>query len=486
MWNAVKSPFDALTAWTRLVSTPIKFGRYVKGIEQGETPLRAAVASNEAAFHRPGYGGPVGKAWNTIVPYTTAHLNGMEKSVRALLGLGRTVTGVDYDSRRTIIRATAMLTAPLIAQWFAYKDEDWYKAMPEWQKDTAWFIVPPINGSPPIPIAAPPILSELFIALPRRLMEGFIADNPHAGEDIWKTLGAGLMPPGALTGASILTPIVEHYANYSFHRDRPLVDQNTVRGVQPAEQFTPYTSPAAKGLAQFASDLPLVHSNFGWSPAVIDNYIAQWGGVMGRTAANAAAAALDSPSNPPVEQKVSDWPGISSWAVRYPSASAAPIQQFYNTSTKLAQMHGSLLKEIREGNFDAFKRVVDQGGPSAAAWQQMNLGDKVPEGVDLSPYMNYLTQAASGADYENLSLAHQAAAALKNARDYSWSVYASHDKSGHDKRQILDMTNAQMQVIAERGNEAMDRALIGVDHAGASARAPIPDSIQFTPPETVQ
>jgi hypothetical protein len=64
----------------------------------------------------------------------------------------------------------------------------------------------------------------------------------------------------------------------------------------------------------------------------------------------------------------------------------------------------------------------------------------------------------AGRGLQNLSLAHQAADALKNARDYSWSVYEDHNKTGHDKRQILDMTNAQMQVIAERGNEAMDRA----------------------------
>jgi hypothetical protein len=41
------------------------------------------------------------------------------------------------------------------------------------------------------------------------------------------------------------------------------------------------------------------------------------------------------------------------------------------------------------------------------------------------------------------------------------------------------MTNAQMQVIAERGNEAMDRAMIGVKRPGRSAQVPVPDSIYF-------
>jgi hypothetical protein len=93
------------------------------------------------------------------------------------------------------------------------------------------------------------------------------------------------------------------------------------------------------------------------------------------------------PEQSPPEQRVSDWPGISSWAVRYPSASAEPIQQFYDTTTKLTQEHGSLLKQIREGNFDAFKRIVDQGGLRRRAWQQLNLGQNIPPGVDLGPYL---------------------------------------------------------------------------------------------------
>ena len=479
VWNVAKSPFDALTAWARIVSIPPRLSRFTKGIEKGETPLRAAVASSETATPPVHYGGPVGRAWNSLAPYTVAYLNGLEKTFRAIFGVGHTPTGVKYDWQSTFIKGAAIVTMPMIAQWYAHKDEDWYKAMPDWQKNNAWFIVPPVGDLPPIPVAAPPLISTVFITVPRMLMERFAADNPHAFDHFWGSMGASLMPPNWITGASIITPIVEHYANFSFFRDRPLVDQNTVRGVAPAEQFTPYSSPAAKDLAQFASDLPLVHSNFGWSPAVIDNYISQWGGPLGRNAANAAAALLDKPSNPPVEQKVSDWPGISSWTVRYPSANAQPIQTFYDRMTQLDQMHGSLLKTMREGDFERFKKIVDEGGPSAAAWQDLNLGQKVPKGVNLGPYYDYLRQKAAGADRQNIRLAHQAADALKNARDYSWSVYQNHDFTSHDKRQKLDMTNAQMQVMSERGNEALDRALIGVKRRGASAQAQVPDSIRF-------
>ncbi len=486
-WNVVRSPFDGLTAWARLVSVPPRLSRYTKGLEKGETLLRAAVASIETATPPAHYGGPVGKAWNTLAPYTTAYLNGLEKTVRAVLGIGDTVTGAKYDWRKTLIKGAAIVTAPMIAQWFAYKDEEWYKAMPDWQKNNAWFIVPPLGDLPAIPIAAPPLISTLFITMPRMLLERFYTDNPHAFDHFWGSMGASLMPPNWITSASILTPIVEHYAGFSFFRDRPLVSQNSVSGVQPAEQFSQYTSPAARDLAQFMSDIPLVHSNVALSPAIIDNYIAQWGGPLGRAAVAAADRAIARPPDTPrPESRVSDWPGISSWTVRYPNANAAPIQQFYDTMVKMAQMHGSLVKQIREGDLTAFKRIVDQGGPSVAAYQQINLGENVPQGVDLEPYFDYLAQAAARADYGNLTLVRQAADALDNAHKYSVSVYENRDLSGHDKRQVLDMANAMMQTIATRGNEAMDRALIGVRRPGASARAPIPESIQFEPPETAQ
>lgn len=499
VWNAVKSPFDLLHAWTRMASIPMRLGRYARGLEEGESKVRAAAASTQSAFHPANYGGPLGKAWNQLVPYSLAHLRTLDQDIRAHLGQwgpafaskitgadfqNRTPLGTKYSAARTMTRGLAWITLPVVVQWFHNKDEEWYKAMPDWQKNNSWFIIPPTEHSAAIPIPAPPLVSFFYAALPRMIMEQLYADNPHAFDHAGEALGESLLPAQWLLGASILTPVVEHIADHSFHKDRPLVSEDTQKGVQPAEQFTQYSTPAAKDLAQYVSDLPLVHSNLGWSPQIIDNYISQWGGPMGRAAVNAADSVLaGGKRNAPPEQHVSEWPGISSWAVRYPNASAAPIQQFYDTSTKLDQEHGSLLKEIRESNFDAFKRIVDQGGASAAAYHHTVLGNNAPPNVDIGPYMDYLAQAAAKADYQDMALVREASNALKNARDYSHSVYEDPLKTAHDKRQILDMVNAQMQAISERGNEAADRALIGVKHAGHSAHVAIPSEIHFEPPQ---
>jgi hypothetical protein len=286
------------------------------------------------------------------------------------------------------------------------------------------------------------------------------------------------MPPGALDRRVDPDADRRAYRQLQLPPRRPLVSEDTVRGVQPAEQFTQYSSPAAKGLAQFASDLPLVHSNFGWSPAVIDNYITQWGGVMGRTAANAQPR--------PRQPKQSPAGATGVRLARHLFMGGALSQRQRGADPAILrhddQAHAGarLAPEANpRGQFRRLQADRRSGRPFSGGMAAAEPRQNIPPGVDLGPYLGYLAQASQGADYQNLSLAHQAADALKNARDYSWSVYEDHNKTGHDKRQILDMTNAQMQVIAERGNEAMDRALIGVKRPGRSAQVPVPDSIYF-------
>ena len=91
-------------------------------------------------------------------------------------------------------------------------------------------------------------------------------------------------------------------------------------------------------------------------------------------------------------------------------------------------------------------------------------------------------QQADRADAQDMDLVHQAQVAMKQAHAFARSVYENPDYSANDKRQLLDSTAMMMMQISERANEAYDRALVGVKSPGASARAPVPDSITFQPP----
>lgn len=476
--NLVKSPFHALQSWSNMVSTPLRAGRYIEGLKGGESPTRAAVASTEAAFHRPGYGGVFGKAWNTLVPYLTAHLNGLEKTTRAQLGIGETITGAKYDWKATTAKGLAVLTLPAMAQWWFNKDQDWYKAAPDWKKDNGFFI--PMPGGGHMFIAAPPLISAIYIGIPRRLAEAFMQDNPHAFDNMGESFGASLMPPGGLSAASIVQPFIEHMANFSFFKNQPLVNPDTLKGVGSAEQFNHYSSGMARNISRFASDIPLL-SDMKLSPPVVDNYIRFWAGDSGQLALQAADAAGNvGKANQPPAKSFSDWPIVSSWVARYPSASAQPIQDFYTRSDHLDAVHGSLKAAMQDGDIARFKQLAERD-PSAAAYHMMRFQDE-PSDVDTGPYMGVLSDAASKADWQDIQLVKEGQGAMKQASVYARKVWENPQLSAQDKRQILDQTYATMQTMATRVNEAMDRAHVGgVSHVSSHAPA-APDSINFDSP----
>ena len=100
--------------------------------------------------------------------------------------------------------------------------------------------------------------------------------------------------------------------------------------------------------------------------------------------------------------------------------------------------------------------------------------------IDMGPYIDVLNEAAAKADTEDVSLARQGQLAMHNASVYASHVWQSPQLSAQDKRQILDQTYSQMQVMSERLNEAMDRMKFG--HAARGAPK-APDSVDFVPPD---
>lgn len=488
-WNVGKSVMHGLDAWARTASTPIRLGRYIQGREAGEEPLRAAAASTESSLHRPNFGGPLSKTLNSVLPFLTARLNGMEKTGRAMLGgslplitggrLDNTTSlGIPYSARKFWINGAVAITVPALLTWWTQKDEPWYKAMPDWQKDNAIAIIPPtaINGA--IPIPAPPLLGPIFSGIPRRLMEAFAEDNPHAFDNLGPSLFAGLAGPTEFVSASILQPMVEHMTNFSFMKNQPLVNPDTVRGVGAAEQFNHYSSDVARGLARFTSDLSLV-SGMKLSPPVIDNYIKYWGGDAGQMILKTINAVdnLGRVNKPPA-QSFSDWPGVSSWQVRYPNASAQPTTDFYNRAAEFDSVHGSLKALMKDGDLAEFTKKANEN-PAGAAYHLLRFQDE-PSDVDTTPYMDALVQASAKVDQPDMALYKEGSEAVKAASVYANKVWEDPKLTPLDKRQILDQAYAELQVISERTNEALDRAESG--HAARSAPK-APDSIQFQSPD---
>ncbi len=182
---------------------------------------------------------------------------------------------------------------------------------------------------------------------------------------------------------TFLQPLVEQFANRSTFTDRTLIPDQLEKQL-PEYQYTPYTTELAKKIGGLIASIP------GWrdlsldsggvsgpvarattSPILIENYIKSWTGGMGMYALEAADAALrkqgalPDPITPTPD--LADIPFIRAFAVRYPSASAQSIQDFYDGYQKNKTFFDTWMAKAREGDSAAMEHIQSIGGPQIFA-----------------------------------------------------------------------------------------------------------------------
>ena len=101
--------------------------------------------------------------------------------------------------------------------WFKNRDDERYKALPEWQKNFFWII--PIENGPIVRIPKPFELGVIFGSLPERILDYIYENDPDALRSIGDAMKDGAMP-GLIPTFGL--PALEWWTNYSFFRERPL------------------------------------------------------------------------------------------------------------------------------------------------------------------------------------------------------------------------------------------------------------------------
>lgn len=469
VWNAITTPVHLLRAWGQTISQFQRVGRFVRGRDAGESMARAGVASSEAAFHRGGYGGPVGKFINGVQPFFLAHLNGLEQTFRSQMGNtltrltgdeNRTTTGEKFNGFQFTAKAVATITIPMLTSWAMNHDKEWYKGAPDWQKNNGLlFHFGPDDGGHTMYLPFPPLISAIYGGIPRMLLDAYAGDNPIEGKKLAEAALGSLLPPGAALSSNVFLPIIEHVSNHSFFRDQPLVSDNTKNNALPAQQEAPFTSEPAKAMAKFFSDLPLT-KGLNLSPAVVDNYIKGWGGTMGDAASRAATILLHAADPKAEPTRLEDWPLLSSWLERFPSASAQPIKDFQAGTAELQQAHGSLEALMLKGDLAGFQKVL-KDYPLATLTSPLQLSQQQQvrgQGVDYQPFVDAYRATADMVDPSIASTVKLTDKALAAERLTVASIYANPDMSKADKSQLTDRAYSQMQLIAETGLRALRKA----------------------------
>ena len=408
--NIVSTPYHLLEMWSDLQANAGRVGEFKRIMKAGGDPLDAITAARQSRldFKRLG---TQARILNRLIPFFGPALNGMDRSVRAMA----------KDPVGVTAKAAAIVTVPVLLNWWLNKDEEWYQELPAWQKDLT---LPMKIGDTIWRIPLPPVAGVLFGAAPRRMMEQLVRDNPRAWDDYFESVALDFTPAAQF---AFFLPIVEHMANYSFFTNSPIVPNRVEKTLAP-EQYTDYSTETAKAISRFLSDVPLA-KDFDLSAPIIENYVRNWTGSMGSQVltlsdkALIASGLIEDPVKP--EDTMADIPFIRSFVVRYPSSRAEDIQRFYDNYEKQQKVLGSL-KVVKSELAGGYQRAPDR-----MTELMTEHGEALVKLQGIKSAMDRQTK-----------LIHD--------------TYNNRGMSPRDKRQLIDQAYSTMIVESRLGNELVD------------------------------
>ena len=208
---------------------------YANKTRQGASALDAAFTARDYLdFTMRGSSSAVQFLIHTI-PFLNARMQGLYK-------LGG--TAVNPDTRQNLLLRGTMMMVASLALWGAYKDDERYKELEEWDKMTYyhWWV-----GDYHVRMPKPFEVGAFFSSIPESIANYWNGneEGKHVGKVVWETIRQAI----SLDVPQAIKPLVEWWANKSFFTDRPIVGEH-LQGLIPSEQADPWTPESAKALGK--------------------------------------------------------------------------------------------------------------------------------------------------------------------------------------------------------------------------------------------
>jgi hypothetical protein len=410
-WNVVSSPIEVLRITSELIENSTRLGDFKKA---GATTKReiqnAGFGSREVTLDFQRIGSQT-RGLNMIAAFMNAGLEGFDRTVRAFKD----------NPVGTTAKVAASVTLPSVLLWYANNStperQERYREIPHWQRDLFWIVMTEDNT---YRIPKPFEVGVIFGSGAERLLDQFVGNDPRAMQGFGKAMaemGAiNIAPTGAV-------PILEQMSNYSFFTTNPLIPSR-MENLLPEYQYNEYTTETSKAIGRLIGAFPGMHDKSMASPIVIDNYISGWTGTLGRYVRDALDYSLrkngilPDPSQPLAT--LADIPFIKSFVVRYPSATAQSVSDFYAGYISRNKAYMTFQHLVQQGNVDAAMREME-----------------------IEP----------GA-FERLEGLHQAIGTLNHVIRMT---YRDPEMTPSDKRQLIDEMYHQMILMAREGVQQMNK-----------------------------
>lgn len=366
--NAVLTPIRFMQVTGAMIENASRladFKRRTKDATTGADFREAGFHTSESTLDFRKMGLKV-QAWNSMTAFMGVGINGIDRTVQAFKDNPKHLVG----------KGLAYITAPSVALWIANHDEDWYKGVPQWEKDAFWHFK---VGDTVHRLAKPMELGIIFGSIPERILELTLKDNPRALKGLTQTVFGSLFPT---IMPDFAAPVIEQIGNFKFFTGGPIVSlQHESR--LPEDQVSEYTSESAKGIAKAMNALGV--GSIGSekaklsSPLVIDNYLQQVGAGGWRYLSFAIDQSLRKSgvvedSGPALE--LSDIPFVRAYVSKYPNSSDQRIKDFskeYGDALKVfnslrlraedPEAQAALIEKYGEpiGKLDGVKRGLEEG-----------------------------------------------------------------------------------------------------------------------------
>lgn len=361
--NVVKNPLGAYQTIARMEQAALNVGYYKMATrpsplrqvlgQQPRIPAKAGSMSREAYLDwgdRPALAIANGIARAT--PFWQIHF----KDARIWW------QSIERRPVSTLSLAAMTLTLPTIMNYAANRiadqgldPKDRYDQISRYMKDN-YLIFPPIAGVR-IHLRIPPFIATAFKAVPERILDAMVQQNPHAWDDFWPNMISEWTGGVAGNVPTLVRGPLEVATNTDFNDFKPLVPDRVARG-DGYMQYTPATSEISKKISNLLGPRHLNLANY--SPIMMDHMIDSYSGQVGSDLLKLSDVAQGKAG----AVQLADLPLVHAFLQRNPTTNLQSVEDFYNDAHRIEAAHADFSLAKREGNVDMIAEA--RGGP----WNQ--------------------------------------------------------------------------------------------------------------------
>jgi len=318
-------------------------------------------------------------------------------------GLYRTGRGAAENPAAFLAKASVVAMASMYL-WLLNKDDDRYKELDDYIKDTYWIIFYGDGPGDFFKIPKPFEIGAIFASMPERILELAVGKE---GEDF--ATGFKFLMERMLWTANqmmrldvtpqLLRPPLRIYANWDEFRERPVIPPWLEEDRLPEHQYDELTPQPLIG----------VGGMLGVSPkhvqAVIEGYLGTVGSYL-VLAMHETFSALDeeyaNKHGPQIERELADFPVFKRFKGRTVPLSTKYQTEFYKMREEVAALAGSLGFLVDQGEIDRARVLLEENKP------KLQLEDAINKIAERASKINKKIRAVrasnlSGTEKKNLA-----------------------------------------------------------------------------------